>query len=347
MKTPKKLIDRVLKENNLTESEIIKLLKLEGEELTYLWQKADEVREKYLGKKIYLRAIIEFSNICKRNCLYCGLRKDNKKVERYQMKVDDILEASLKAIKAGFRTVVLQSGEDNYPADKIAWVIEKIKKFDSSAAVTLSLGERDYEEYEYWRKKGADRYLLKHETTDKELYQTLHPDLNYSERIECMEMLFDLDYQVGSGNIIGLPGQNEEILAKDIGFFKKHNFHMLGIGPLIIHPETPLKNSFENENKEERTKELIDKTLKVMAISRLLIPLTHIPATTAIATLSKNGREQALKRGANVIMPDLTPKKFSERYEIYPGRKSAKNIEKLASSIGRKVSYSAGHSPMK
>lgn len=305
------IIDSAVQEEQMTKTEIVKLLQIEKKEiLEYLYQQADKVRKKYHGDDVHLRGIIEFSSYCKQNCKYCGLRKDNASLDRYRLEAEEIVDLAISGAQLGYRTIVLQSGEDGYAADKIAYMIREIKK-DADTAITLCVGERSYEEYKLWREMGADRYLLKHETADKEFYQSLHPGMKYDDRIERLHWLKDLGYQTGGGNIIGLPGQNLEHLADDILFFKEFKLDMIGIGPFIAHDQTPLKG------KEAGTVEM---TLKVLAVTRLLLPLSHLPATTALGSIDNLGRQKALKAGANVVMPNITSSKYRPLYEIYPAK---------------------------
>lgn len=339
----KKLIDRAVLEENLTIEEILRLLEVEGDkELKYLYQQADQVREKYHGSAVHLRGIIEFSSYCKRNCHYCGLRKDNQKLKRYSLEPEEIIELALRGAELGYRTIVLQSGEDKYDADKLAYIIREIKN-NVDIAITVCVGEREYEEYKLWREEGADRYLLKHETADQGLYQKLHPGMKYQERIERIKWLKELGYQTGGGNIIGLPGQTKEALARDILLFKELELDMIGIGPFIAHQETPLK---------EETWGTVEMTLKVLAITRLLIPLTHLPATTALGSIDKQGRQKALRAGANVVMPNITAAKYRPFYEIYPAKicinEKASDCRQciggIINSLGRFVATDCGHS---
>ena len=324
-------------ENQLTKNEIIELLKSSDEEL---FCQANKIRQKYKGEEIHLRAKIEFTNICKCNCLYCGLRSENKKVERYRLSEEEIISCANKAIDLGLKTIVLQGGEDNYfTQEKICKIINKIKKND--VAVTLSIGERSYEDYKAFKEAGADRYLLRIETTDKELYSKLHPNMSFEHRKECLYNLKSLGYETGTGCLVGLPEQSIESLAQDILFFKELNADMVGIGPFIPHPNTPLAN----ENKNNFTM-----ALRVMAITRLLLPDISIPATTAMETLKENGRIIALNSGANVIMPNFTSYSAKKNYEIYPNKFGIKKdiqiaIKEITTSIekiGRSISNSKG-----
>ncbi|WP_353684476.1 [FeFe] hydrogenase H-cluster radical SAM maturase HydE [Thermodesulfovibrio sp. 3907-1M] len=275
---------------------------------------ADNVRRKTHGDVVHLRAIIEFSNYCKCNCLFCGIRRDNRKLTRYRMTEKEIVELACDAVNAGFKTVVLQSGEDPFwSVKKLSKVVREIKKFD--VAVTLSVGELSYKDYAMLREAGADRYLLKFETSDKKLFKALKPDTTFEKRVQCLKWLKELGYETGSGVIVGLPGQTLESLAEDIILMKELELDMLGVGPFIPHPETPLKDAPIGNP-------LI--TLKTLAIMRILLPKANIPATTALRTISPELGIKALQAGANVVMPDITPEKYRTFYEIYPGKGQSK-----------------------
>lgn len=305
------MIDKILTKaeeaHELKKNEIIQLLKSDCDEL---FSAADKVRQKYVGDEVHLRGLIEFSNYCKQNCLYCGLRRDNKNLNRYRLTEEQIIAFAKKASELGYKTVVLQSGEDPYyTADKMKYVISEIKKFD--LAITLSIGEKTFEEYKVYKDAGANRYLIRIETTDKNLYKNLDPDMDWQNRLECLDNLRKLDYEVGTGCLVGLPEQTLESLADDILFFKEINADMVGIGPFIPNENTPLKDA------QGGTFEL---ALKIMAITRLLLPDINIPATTAMETLNPNGRIIALQSGANVVMPNVTQGDYRKFYEIYPGK---------------------------
>ena len=337
----KKILNKAVKTNNLNIEEIMFLLKVEEKNFKVLCSIANRVRQEYLGNNVHMRGIIEFSNYCSRSCKYCGLRKENKELERYRIELDEIINLGIYAGKIGYKTIVLQSGEDNYEADKIEYITKKLKK-EADVAVTLSLGERDFAEYKLWKKAGADRYLLKHEIADKDKYNNLHPGMSYEERIKRLRWLKELGYQTGSGNIIGLPEQNEETIAQDIELFKDLDLEMIGIGPLIAHGRTPLKN-VENGS--------VKMTLKTMAITRLLLPQAFLPSTTALNSLDSRGRQKGLQAGANVIMPNITPPEYRSLYEIYPGKRPPEGKIKneyietktMIESLGRKVASGYGH----
>lgn len=293
----------------LTKEEIVRLLQtteFDGP----LFETANALREKYVGNLVHLRGLIEFSNICKQNCLYCGLRRENLNVQRYRLTTEEILDFAAKARSYGYRTVVLQSGEDDYfTVDKLQYIIRKIKELD--LAITLSVGEKSTDEYRAYKEAGADRYLLRIETTDQALYERLDPGMSFVNRICCLKDLRELGYELGTGCLVGLPGQTLESLADDILFFKELNADMVGIGPFIPNPDTPLAAA------EGGSFEL---SLKVMAITRLLLPDINIPATTAMETLNRQGRVVALQSGANVVMPNVTEGDYRKFYALYPGK---------------------------
>ncbi len=308
-----------------------------------LFQKADEVREKHCGDKVHLRGVIEFSNYCRRDCLYCGLRRSNTCLHRYRMALSEIFKTAKVAKSFNLKTVVLQSGEDPaYKAEDLYLLIKRIKK-ELNLAVTLCIGERQWQEYKMMKEAGADRYLLKHETADPSLYKRLHPDLFYEDRLKCLKLLKDLGYQVGSGNMVGLPGQSVESLAEDILLYKELDVDMVGIGPFIPHPDTPLKEAPVGD---------INMVLKVIAITRIVTRDAHIPATTAVGTIDPLGRQKALQCGANVIMPNITPTKYRKDYQIYPNKicifEDASDcqtcIQRMTKSLGRTIASSFGHS---
>lgn len=323
--------------NKPSKEELTEILKSSGKELFY---KADKITRQYKGNKVHLRALIEFTNICKCNCFYCGLRRDNTKAQRYRLTEDEITQCADNAVKLGFKTIVLQGGEDSFwNADKLCSVIKKIKKHD--VALTLSIGERTYEEYKAFKKAGADRYLLRIETTDPDLYNNLHPGMIHKNRFQCLENLKKLGYETGTGCLAGLPNQTIESLVNDILFFKELNADMVGVGPFIPHPDTPLANADRNN---------FELSLKVMAAVRLVLPDINIPATTAMETLNPNGRIIALQSGANVVMPNATTVQYRKKYEIYPDKiclndsadKCIKCITAKIHSIGKTVSDSKG-----
>lgn len=303
------IIQKAKETHELSRDEIIALLKDDSinEEL---FKAADEVRKKYLGDEVHLRGLIEFTNICKRNCMYCGLRRDNKNLNRYRLSHEEIIDFAKKAVSYGYKTLVLQGGEDDYyTVERLVPIVKDLKAL--GVALTLSIGERPFKEYEALKKAGADRFLLRIETTDRELYEELDPGMSHENRIQCLKNLRKLGYEVGSGCLVGLPGQKIESLADDILFFKELDVDMNGIGPFIPNEDTPLKDAEGGQ---------FELALKVMAIVRLLLPDINIPATTAMETLNKQGRVIALQCGANVVMPNVTEGEYRKLYALYPGK---------------------------
>lgn len=324
----------------MNKKEIIEILK--SNNASEIFQKADEIRRKYCGNIVHLRALIEFSNFCKRQCLYCGINSKNIKIKRYRLSEDEIIKTAKQAANLGFKTIVLQSGEDDYfDIKKMCFIIEKIKELN--VALTLSLGEKTKEEYKAYKASGADRYLLRIETTNEKLYKKMHPNADFQNRLKCLYTLKELNYETGTGIMTGLPEQSINSIADDILFFKKFNANMIGIGPFIPHPDTVMKN-YPCGN--------FELALKTVAITRILMPNINIPATTALETLLKNGRKIALKSGANVVMPNITPNFAKENYSIYPNKQgvSANNINELENlkneiaSIGDVISKDFGTS---
>ena len=322
-----------------TKQDIIDILKDDSIN-EQLFSYADNVRKKYTGDDVHLRGLIEFSNICKRTCKYCGLRCGNKKIERYRIEPYDIISYAKIAVNMGYKTIVLQSGEDEYySTDKMCKIISKIKNL--GAAVTLSIGEKSYDDYKAFKEAGLDRYLIRIETTDKELYKKMHPNMSFENRIKCLYNLKELDYEVGTGCLVGLPNQTIESLANDILFFKELKADMIGIGPFIPHPNTPLKDCKTGS---------FELALKVMAITRILLKDINIPATTAMETLNPNGRIIALQSGANVVMPNVTTTEYRKKYEIYPDKICTNEnpvqcfgcISSKIKSIGRTISTGYG-----
>jgi len=322
----------------LSKKDILFLLSTKGkEEKEILYGTAERVREAYIGNSVHLRGIIEFSNFCVQNCLYCGLRRDNHELVRYRMAPAEIVRVARKGKSRGLHTLVLQSGEDPwFTRGRMAELIREIKD-QTGLAITLSVGERTYGEYLAWKKAGVDRYLLKHETSNPRLFRRLRPGRELGDRLISLRWLQELGYEVGSGNMVGLPGQTMGDLVEDIQIFKKQDFDMIGIGPFLAHPRTPL-NWAENGQ--------LDDTLKVLAITRIITRDTNLPATTALRLLDPRGQRKALLAGANVLMPDLTPPGYRKHYQIYPGRdKKSPTIEEIRQmtlALRRKISQGAG-----
>jgi len=304
--------------------DILHWLREENEKrLEELWHQADTVRRENLGDDVHLRGLVEISNYCVRQCGYCGLRAGNKELERYRMEEEEIMACAEEAERCGYGTVVLQSGEDDgIETEWLANTVHRIKA-ETPLAVTLSMGERPDKDLEAWRKAGADRYLLRFETSNPDLYHLIHPSFSgrSSHRIEILKRLRSMGYEIGSGVMIGIPGQTYESLAEDIEIFRGLDLDMVGVGPYIPHPATPLATGEWKFliSHEEQVLNTEDMTYKVIALTRMLCPEANIPSTTALATINiEQGRELGLMRGANVMMPNLTPSKYRALYEIYP-----------------------------
>lgn len=344
-KSAENLIGKAQDGKDLNRKEIIQLLSLPAKYSPELFAAADKVRKEQVGDEIFLRGIIEFSNHCERNCLYCGLRKGNASLSRYRMSEDEIIVTAEQIKKTGVPTVVLQSGEDSfYNTEMICRLIERIRK-ETDLIITLSIGERALNDYKAFQQAGANRYLLKHETASAELYKYLRPGCEWENRLQCLRWLKELGFETGTGNMVGLPGQTPEILADDLLVMKLLDADMLGIGPFIAHPDTPLAG-IDNDD--------IELTLRVLALARLITRNTNIPATTALSTLHPQGRLLALQAGANVVMPDFTPEIYKTRYDIYPGRKDVGSAVEIISKLGkdfqsidRTLQYSVGSRPGK
>jgi biotin synthase len=282
-------------------------------DLEELMKIADKICRHNYGDKVYVRGLVEFSNYCNRDCLYCGIRKSNDKVHRYRLDTDEILNIVLQGFNRGFKTFVLQSGEDGYYSiKKLATIVSTIvEKTNGEAAITLSCGIFSRDQYKELKKAGANRYLIRFETSDKDLHQYLRNGISLERRLKALYDLKDLGYEVGSGFMVGLPGETEDIRINNALLCKKLELDMIGLGPFIPHPDTPLRES---------KKESLALTLRATALVRMLLPESNIPATTATGTIDKKGREKALKAGANVIMVNITPTDFKKDYLLYPDK---------------------------
>lgn len=321
----------------MDKKEIVEQLK--DENLKGLFKEADQVRKTYLGGEVHIRGIIEFSNYCCRSCLYCGLRRENENIHRFRMLPDEIIKLANEIAQCGVKTIVLQSGDDfGFSQKVLCRVIEKIKEDNPEIAITLSIGERPLDDYKAFKDAGADRYLLKHETANPKLYERFHPGQTLKRRLQILEYLKKSDYQIGAGNIVGLPGQSLRDLADDILLMKKLDVDMAGIGPFIPQKDTPLGNHPSGN---------LDLTLKVLALTRILTKNTYLPATTALATLnSQDGQLVGFKAGCNVIMPDFTPERERKNYIIYDNKRRVdlKKAKRIILEAERKISTTRGDS---
>lgn len=340
----KELIDRLERERDLPGRELERLLGIDGEEeLEYLFQRARFQAERFYGRKVYTRGLIEFTNYCRNDCYYCGIRRSNRQAERYRLTKEEILECCRLGYELDFRTFVLQGGEDSsYSVDGLAEIVAAIKRGFPDCAVTLSIGERSYEDYLALFRAGASRYLLRHETADEAHYRSLHPDsLSLENRKRCLWDLKRIGYQVGTGIMVGSPGQNPQCLVEDLRFMKELKPHMIGIGPFIPHKETPFKDCKAGTLKG---------TLILISILRLMFPYALIPATTALGTIDERGRELGILAGANVVMPNLSPVSVRKKYLLYDnkictGEEAAECrmcLKKRMESIGYELSCERG-----
>lgn len=332
-----RIADRLETEDFPNKEELAALINGRTESLAqYVSAKASAARDEYYGKKVFVRGLVEFTNFCKNNCLYCGIRAGNAKAERYRLTEDEILECCDIGESLGFKTFVLQGGEDPFfTDDKICRTVEKIKSRHPDCAVTLSIGEKPRESYEKFFEAGADRYLLRHETANPEHYAFLHPAaMSFENRRRCLRDLKDIGFATGSGFMVGSPAQTAEHLAEDLLFLKELKPHMVGIGPFVPHKDTPFGTETAG------TAEL---TLFMLALTRLILPNALIPATTALGTIAENGREMGILAGANVVMPNLSPASVRAKYTLYDnkihtGAEAAESLDTLKKRI-RAVGY--------
>jgi biotin synthase len=343
-------ISNILNKNQLNAEDIIALLKAEGNDKELLFKKSAEIKEKYVGNIVYYRGLVEFSNICEKNCYYCGIRSGNRNLKRYNLSDDEILSAAKFAFDNNFASVVLQSGEIEGEkfTQRIENLLKEIKKLsDDKLGVTLSCGEQTEETYLRWRDAGAHRYLLRIESSNPELYKKIHPQdkkHDFEVRLNCLKLLKKLDYQVGTGIMIGLPFQTYNDLANDLLFMKNFDIAMCGMGPYIEHVDTPL---YEYRNQLEPKEKRLDLALKMIAVLRILMKDINIAAATALQAIHPMGREKAIKIGANIIMPNITPGKYRNSYKLYENKPCVDEdpddctqcLEARISMTGNKVGY--------
>ena len=327
----KKLVDRLAKDTVLDRDDYLELIKNRDSVREYAAGLATEVRRQHYGDRVFIRGLIEFTNNCRNNCYYCGIRAGNGCIERYRLNPSEIVSCADAGFKLGFRTFVLQGGEDNFYTDDILTdIISKIKKNHPDCAVTLSVGERSYESYRVLKEAGADRYLLRHETVNPRHYKKLHPEnMSHENRLKCLRMLKELGYQTGAGFMVGSPGQTVEDLADEMLFLKELDPQMVGIGPFIPHKDTPFAAQ------EPGSAEM---TTFLLSLIRLTLPRVLLPATTALGTIDPLGREKGIMAGANVLMPNLSPAGVRDKYLLYDnkictGDEAAQCIECLKARI--------------
>jgi len=337
------LVEQLYKYKDLPDTDL-KILIENNEYDQELFKKADGVRREYYGTDVYIRGLIEFTNYCKNDCYYCGIRKSNTTAERYRLSKEEILSCCKNGYELGFRTFVLQGGEDPYYSDElIIEIVSEIKKLHTDCAVTLSFGEKSQDTYKAWFDAGADRYLLRHETANNEHYRILHPDsLSLENRKNCLWNLKKIGYQTGAGFMVGSPYQTTEHLIEDLRFLQELQPEMIGIGPYISHQDTPLRDNKSGD---------LQLCLRLLAILRLIFPSALIPATTALGTVDPKGRELGLKAGANVVMPNLSPVKVRKQYQLYDNKICTNEeaaecrmcLENRVISAGYKIVTHIGH----
>ena len=328
----KHLIDRLAAERNLNDEELLALITMEdGEADRYLARRAAAVRDRVYGKEVFIRGLIEFTNYCRNDCNYCGIRRSNRNCSRYRLPQELILGCCEAGYDLGFRTFVLQGGEDPwFTRERITELVRAIKGKFPDCALTLSVGEKDRETYQEWFDAGADRYLLRHETADPDHYGLLHPkELSLENRMRCLRDLKDIGYQTGCGFMVGSPGQTPEMILRDLRFIQEFRPQMVGIGPFITHKDT----MYRDENAGSAAL-----TLRLLAILRLMLPDVLLPATTALGTVLGDGRQQGMLHGCNVVMPNLSPEDVRQKYALYDnklsfGAEAAESVQLLKASM--------------
>lgn len=339
----KENIKKILNKKDFTRDDLIALMKIENkDEMDLLFKKAYEVKSQYVGRKVYYRGLIEISNVCIKNCKYCGIRKENKKVQRFSMNKDEILEAVKWIYDHNYASIALQSGErqDKEFVSFIEELVKEIKVLSKGEiGITLSLGEQSFETYKRWFDAGAHRYLLRIESTNQSLFKKLHPQDGYHKyevRKRCLEYLSDIGYQVGTGVMIGFPGQTEEDLVDDIIFYKDMSIDMIGMGPYILHNDTPLGKEWKNLVVSEKKR--VELGLKMIAVTRIYLKDVNIAATTALQGLDPLGREKGLLAGANILMPTATLSEYKDKYLLYDNKPGIKDsVEKCQEEMDKKV----------
>lgn len=325
-------VDRLAAERTLPDEELLRLIREQDEGIhRYLARRADETRRRTYGKDVYIRGLIEFTNYCKNDCLYCGIRRSNRRCQRYRMTEEGILQCCREGYDLGFRTFVLQGGEDPfYTREKMTGLIRRIRQLYPDCAITLSVGEKDRATYQEWFDAGANRYLLRHEAADGGLYRSLHPEeMTLERRMRCLWDLKEIGYQTGCGFMVGAPGQTAEMILKDLRFLQDLEPQMVGLGPFVPHQDTPFGDRCAGSAKL---------TLRLLSIVRLMLPNVLLPATTALGTVLGEGRREGMRHGCNVVMPNLSPASVRKKYALYDnklsdGEESAQSVAALKESL--------------
>ena len=330
----KHLVDQLERDRDLSDEALLTLITCEDGQVTdYLARRARAVRQAVYGDQVYIRGLIEFTNYCKNDCRYCGIRRSNGSCQRYRLTPEEILDCCRTGYELGFRTFVLQGGEDGwFTRERMTDLIRAIRTGYPDCAITLSVGEQDRETYQQWFDAGADRYLLRHETANEALYRALHPaPLSLRERMDCLYTLKDIGYQVGCGFMVGVPGQRAEMLVEDLRFIQTLQPHMVGIGPFVPHCDTQYRSEPAGSARL---------TLRLLAMIRLMLPHVLLPATTALGTVMGDGRVQGMLHGCNVVMPNLSPEDVRAKYALYDhklssGQEAARSVDELAKAMAQ------------
>lgn len=332
------LVERLERERDLPDGELLELLTASDDALSdELAARARAARNRAYGDAVYLRGLIEFTNCCRNDCYYCGIRRSNANAERYRLTPEQILACAAQGYALGFRTFVLQGGEDPYYTDELlCGLIRELKRRFPDCAVTLSIGEKERSSYEAYFRAGADRYLLRHETALESHYRRLHPEsMSFSHRMDCLRQLREIGYQVGCGMMVGSPYQTPECLLADLRFLQSFRPHMVGIGPFIPHRDTPFRDESAGA---------LSLTLRLLSVIRLMLPEVLLPATTALATLHPNGRELGILAGANVVMPNLSPMDVRKKYLLYDNKRClGDEAAECARCLARRVESAGCH----
>ncbi|MDT3741017.1 MAG: [FeFe] hydrogenase H-cluster radical SAM maturase HydE [Candidatus Kapabacteria bacterium] len=316
-------LETILNKDSFSKSDIVQLLNTDFDDRNTLFKYASEIKKKYVDSKTYFRGLIEYSNVCGKNCLYCGIRRGNKNLTRYTLSDEEIIKSAKFAMDNNYGSIVLQGGEiesEKNTARINNLILKMMEMSDGKLGITLSLGEQSFDTYKLWKDSGAKRYLLRIETSSRKLYKLIHPDdekHNFDKRVECLKNLKDIGYQVGTGVMVGFPWQTAEDIAGDVLFIKEMDVDMIGLGPYLVHKDTPL---YQHREVLLPLEERFILTLKLISILRIMMKDINIAASTAMQSIDKFGREKAIKAGANIIMPNITPGQYRDLYKLYENK---------------------------